>query len=299
MSKSLIILLGVIGIAVCVCSDDRVTTVSNSYRDELAERRRTAVSLHELSRYADLPDDDVAVCAAIEYFSKKGSRLTEYSAPRFVGFLEGRLGTSLPETWLHRVTMHKNLNAMGDPAVKMRVAANLFPARYLMSPPNALSVEDDGVLDQWEVEGLTLWLPSDCSMQKSTLTQQGKQVSLKSVLSRLKSDKTYADIGELSCSLAWTDSAVVIALYTDDGTAFPLLCLRASDGSILWDSRVLAFREGKPRQAGVGYHDVTVKVHRDRVFVFGTEATDAYLEVFSTAFGVRRYRIACSELEER
>lgn len=102
----------------------------------------------------------------------------------------------------------------------------------------------------------------------------------------------------LNCQVAATikSERLYLAVYRDDFAAFPLLCIDAASGRILWHVTVWAvYSETVPSMSGPTYHDVQLVCDGERIAVFGRSTCSGfYIESFDVQSGKNLLRFSTS-----
>jgi len=183
---------------------------------------------------------------------------------RFVGFLEGRTRTEVPDWW--EATMQ-------DIVVGQNNDCHFFVSPELRK-------------EQWTMElGLNVSRPT-------TLQADGDSIVVKVGDDKVRLSKAViesvprADYKRLTPSLHRDRS--FIAFHSESGIAFTLLCLNTQTGELLWTSTV--WGGGRTLGTGIGVHRLSFVRNGNVVTLFGAEANAAYVEAFDFADGRCLYR---------
>jgi hypothetical protein len=225
-----------------------------------------------------LPQDGIALRAAWEEAILKG-KIREDSTKldrqvaiaRFLGFVEGRLGISLPVWWEEAI--HKAGNeGKGHigPGLPKNPYHHVASGRWEFDMPNGQSISrtDDSTTISFCDETM--------SIPKALVDEViGGRMSV-----LIEKDRCF------------------VASHNTLGYSYPLTCLDRKTGKLLWKASVWDWASRIPGATGTWYEYVSVVGKNDRVYVIGTGVHNFYIDAFDQKTGKNVFRFAnCYEAE--
>jgi len=218
----------------------------------------------KLRQLKHVSETGVALRAALEdvRLTAKPERVDAQAISRFLGFVEGRLDIQLP-TWWEETIASATLDPTG------RIVPG-FPQRWLT---------DDTPQDFPELAKL-----EQTQSPTHTRVRIGKQTVL-------LTPEVFEIRGKAMANTAgYLDEDVcILALHSDSGQSYSLLCLDRRTGGIRWKSEVWA---GASEVVAIGkwYEIVEIVTKGKRVFVIGSGVFHFYIEGFDRETGKAEFR---------
>jgi hypothetical protein len=241
-----------------------------------------------LARLQADSDAGMALQAAWEAAKDPGNGLAP-RPQRFLGFLDGRLGLHAPVQWEVDIVAR----CFGDRQAAMNAALR----EYLPVAPFLRRLEDGTVgyhherrrktgLDLFALPGTVLKEDGDAVI----ITVGRASTSVPGVaLRQARKDHPVADEVD-----AYLDAErLVIALHDVTGIAFPLLCLEARSGKLLWRAEAWGYRGDKilGPLTGLWRHDIAIAVTEKFVALF-EDGNGCSLEAFDLRTGRPAFRFS-------
>lgn len=208
---------------------------------------------------------------------------TLVSAHRFVGFVEGRLRVTLPKWWV-RLLLNAYTDADGFVWAQTEIPIEGKPIskkvpRYFQFDGSKWVASDDKTLSIGDLQSITL---------------RGAEYRLPHEIAEKGVQQAFFDL------LTETADAKVqlVAVYEEHSNGFPMYGFDRADKHVLWTADV-GF--GSPRSGAFGpgiVHNVQLVINGDTVYVYGFDATSAYVEAFAINNGTNLFRFGTSYARE-
>jgi hypothetical protein len=217
---------------------------------------------------------------------------------RFLGFLEGRLGVSLPRWW--EETIDKSSATFQDGRPSFHVPGCNAPPWESAYRPTGIGVRKWGLKVTKSADGLGGTARGKPELIESelraareatfTLEEGGVRVRVgheSAILPAKVLEESRMDLADVLLE----KGVCFLALHTDYPLGFTLICCQAGRG-VLWESDGWGPACGPIY--GVIYNRLGVVAKEDRVVVFGAEPLAVYIEAFDRKTGKNLFRF-CSE----
>jgi hypothetical protein len=229
---------------------------------EMRKLKFSRMPAGELNRLVSMPDCTVALAAGWERVRRTmpEAKKNEVASPdkaaisRFLGLIEGRVQTPIPEDW---ETAVKSAFGSGQWSITF---SSPNSAKIAFAPKRPLKRS----ADRWIVEpdGQSIQIPPGYLVQATT---------------------------QLAMHLAGKTAYVV--LYNSLPFPYRLYAIDKDSGQVIWTSEVWPF-SGVIFGTGIGCHDAMIRSTDESVAVFGLAGGCAYVDVFDKTTGENRCRFS-------
>jgi len=216
----------------------------------------------------------------------KHGRLEEAAVQRFMGFVEGRLMMRLPTWWQQTLQSARVLDTL-PPLFEAPDWQSTYRSKgvaVLRSPPYICRV-GDCESTKVQPERSEFGAPADVAFRSENenliVTVAGRSVTLPSALFERES------FGQLDVLLE--GKHCYLALHTERGYAFPLICV-SEDGGVKW--RTIVWSAACRGSTGYGYQQVTLSADEVTITVFGAEPHALFIERFDKKDGKNVFRFS-------
>lgn len=202
---------------------------------------------------AGLPSEDL----------EDACKIKEAALQRFIGFVEGRVGITVPDWWEKammnaRAYSRSNVFFEKPTLEKYKKTSGGFRA-----PKPIQVIGDDGSFTITDGVSLAILGKALCEYSEKHLN------------------------GEIDAM--FSDARCYIVVHANRCSPYRLFCTENKSGRIVFEKSVWASAQSG-HYSGVGWHWVDILVVKGRVWVFGVGDDGAYLESFDTRSGVSTFR---------
>jgi len=241
-----------------------------------------------LRKLKDDPDIGIALQAAWGMAKASDSSLT--SLHRFLGFLEGRIGSTVPISWEADFICSALWRAKKPELVQKVLAAYAPIDKSLWKDQNG---DWSRVRREYRYTDHRFWIPKGTKIDKQgnrfTMTSAEGSIGISTDLVREISEK-YSVRNVLP--VPGPENSFV-AFFDQFGSLNPLICFDSRTGKLLWQAEVWALGGNNLTGplSGAWIHDVTIELGGDKVFVFGRGNGRVYVEAFDRRTGRNHLRV--------
>jgi hypothetical protein len=262
-----------------------IVEIANASRPADAERGYVQLfrgaNLSVLRRLKSVSSQGAALRIAWEELQRSGIKHQDdfvdtnpdpVAVARFLGFVEGRIGCSLPNWWENSVR-----TSYYEPTRKLWSNIEDFPYHDVdLSPKHKI------------------WIPNNTTIKKDG---DGVRISVASDSVCFPASAVWPLLtSNRQTTVCITDDCGLFAAYSHFGQSFPLVCINRKDGRKRWENIVWSC--ARRHQGGYSLppicQHVDVHVEENQIYVFGGGYFGWFIEAFDLTTGRAFFRFASS-----